>query len=217
MDPGTTRVLLVDDHPLFRAGLRRLLESDAQLQVVAEAGSAAEALHQVRLSSPDLVVLDIALPDRSGADLLASLHAQRQGLAVLFLSAHPEEGFAPPLLRAGARGYLEKCCAPDRILDAVRSVAAGQRYLTPTLAARLAREDVGLADLRHERLSWRELQVFTRIARGVPPAATAAELQLSVKTVGTYRARILEKLGLASNAELAAYAVRNHLLDTAVH
>ena len=216
MDHGATRVLLVDDHPLFRAGLKRLIESDPQLRVVAEAGSAAEALAQVRLARPALVVLDISLPDGSGVDLLDTLRAQRQGLAVLFLSAHPESGFALPLLRAGAQGYLEKHSPPDRILEAVREVAAGRQYLTPTLATRLAHDEAG-SGTGHERLSWRELQVFTRIARGVPPAATALELKLSVKTIGTYRARILEKLGLTSNAELAAYAVRNQLLDPAVH
>ena len=216
MHQGATRVLLVDDHPLFRAGLRRLLEGDGQLAVVAEAGTAAEALTQLRLAVPDLVVLDISLPDGSGVDLLDTLRAQRPDLAVLFLSAHPESGFALPLLRAGAQGYLEKHSPPDRILEAIRTIASGARYLTPTLAQRLA-GDAGHAAFGHERLSWRELQVFTRIARGVPPATTAEELKLSVKTIGTYRTRILEKLGLTSNAELAAYAVRNRLLDPAVH
>jgi DNA-binding NarL/FixJ family response regulator len=216
VDHGVTRVLLVDDHPLFRAGLRRLLEGESQLAVVAEAGTAAEALTQLRLATPDLVVLDISLPDGSGVDLLDTLRAQRPDLAVLFLSAHPESGFALPLLRAGAQGYLEKHSPPDRILEAVRTIASGARYLTPTLAQRLA-GDVGDAASAHERLSWRELQVFARIARGVPPATTAEELKLSVKTIGTYRTRILEKLGLTSNAELAAYAVRNRLLDPAVH
>jgi two-component system, NarL family, invasion response regulator UvrY len=216
VEPGATRILLVDDHPLFRSGLRHLLEDDGHLLVVAEAGSAAEAQVQLRLANPDLVILDISLPDGSGVDLLDSLRAQRPDLPVLFLSAHPESGFALPLLRAGAQGYLEKHAPPDRILEAVRTVVAGKRYLTPTLAQRLA-GPAGDATAGHERLSWRELQVFTRIARGVSPATTAAELQLSVKTIGTYRTRILEKLGLASNAELAAYAVRNRLLDPAIH
>lgn len=216
MDPAVTRVLLVDDHPLFRSGLRRLLEAEPRLSVVAEAGSAAEALVQLCRTQPDLVILDISLPDGSGVDLLDTLRAQRQDLAILFLSAHPEAGFALPLLRAGARGYLEKQAPPDRILEAIRRVAAGERYLTPHLAQRLAGA-AGADAAGHERLSRRELQVFTRIARGVPPATTAEELKLSVKTIGTYRTRILEKLGLASNAELAAYAVRNRLLDPAIH
>jgi two-component system invasion response regulator UvrY len=215
VDHRATRVLLVDDHPLFRVGLRQLLDSDPQLQVVAEAGSVAEALTQASLASPDLAVLDISLPDGSGLDLLGMLHVQRRSLAVLFLSAHPESGFALPLLRAGALGYLEKHASPDVILQAIRVIAAGRRYLTPTLATRLAQESGSSPG--HQRLSWRELQVFTRIARGVPPAATALELKVSVKTIGTYRARIMEKLGLTSNAELAAYAVRNQLLDPAVH
>jgi two-component system invasion response regulator UvrY len=216
VDHGATRVLLVDDHPLFRVGLRRLLDSDPQLQVVAEAGSVAEAISQARLARPDLVVLDITLPDGSGVDLLEALRAQWRGLAVLFLSAHPESGFALPLLRAGARGYLEKHASPDLILEAIRTIAAGRPYLTASLATRLAHEEASSGP-GHERLSWRELQVFTRIARGIPPAATALELKVSVKTIGTYRARILEKLGLTSNAELAAYAVRNQLLDPAAH
>jgi len=201
------RILLVDDHAIFRAGVRQWLGTDATLEVVAEAGSAKAALEQLHQSHPDLVLLDISLPDGSGIDLLGKLLAAQPEVAVLFFSAQPGTHFAAPLLRAGARGYLCKDAAPQELLRAVRLVAEGQRY------APIGMPEVEQAP--HRRLSHRELQVFTRIARGLPPATTAAELQLSVKTVGTYRTRILEKLGVASNAEVAAYAVRNSLLDTA--
>ncbi len=201
------RILLVDDHAIFRAGVRLCLSTDATLEVVAEAGSAREALEQLYRTHPDLVLLDISLPDGSGIDLMGKLLTAQPEVAVLFFSAHPAAHFAGPLLRAGAQGYLCKDTAPQELLRAVRRVLGGQRY-TPA----------GMPEAEqapHRRLSHRELQVFTRIARGLPPAATAAELKLSVKTVGTYRTRILEKLGVASNAEVAAYAVRNSLLDAA--
>ena len=214
--PARVRILLVDDHPVFRDGLRRLLEADPALQVVGEADSAAEALEAFVRTAPALVILDVSLPDQSGVDLLPRLKALRREVPVLFLSAHPESGFALPLLRAGAQGYIGKQRTPALILEAVHAVAAGRGYRPAELVAPSV-DAPAAAGPRHSLLSRRELQVFTRIARGLPPAATAAELQLSVKTVGTYRSRILEKLGVASNAELAAYAVRNHLLDTAIH
>jgi DNA-binding NarL/FixJ family response regulator len=201
------RILLVDDHEIFRAGVRQWLSTDATLEVVSEAGSGKEAMEQLQQNHPDLVLLDISLPDGSGIDLLGKLLAAQPQLAVLFFSTHPATHFAAPLLRAGARGYLCKDATPQELLRAIRLVAEGQRY-APVGAA-------SILQAPHRSLSHRELQVFTRIARGLPPAVTAAELQLSVKTVGTYRTRILEKLGVASNAEVAAYAVRNRLLDAA--
>lgn len=216
MGAPRTSVLLVDDHPLFRAGLRRLLESDPTLRVAAEAGSGAEALALLRSTAIGMVILDISLPDQSGVELLPRIHAIRRELPVLFLSAHPESGFALPLLRAGARGYLSKQSSAEDILSAVRNVVRGERHVPPAIQQQLALSpEAPLSP--HRLLSSRELQVFVRIARGMPPATTAAELKLSVKTISTYRIRILEKLGLASNAEMAAYAVRNHLLDTAIH
>jgi DNA-binding NarL/FixJ family response regulator len=211
-----TRILLVDDHPLFRSAVRGLLDSDAGLKVVGEAGTAAQALQALRLTRPSLALLDVSLPDQSGVELLPRLRAIRPQLPVLFVSAHPVSGFALPLLRAGAQGYISKQAAPAELLRAVLCVAAGERYLSAECRTLLCRTDAAPA-APHSLLSQRELQVFVRIARGLPPSATAAELKLSVKTIGTYRSRILDKLGLASNAEMAAYAVRNNLLDTVAH
>ncbi len=208
------RVMIVDDHAILRAGVREMLSEEADLQVVGEAGSAEEALQQLRELKVDVVVLDITLPGQSGIDLLKQLRRDRPELAILVLSMHPERSFAVRLMRAGANGYVPKMIVPEELVKAVRAVGTGRRYITPLVAELLASECA--ADEEgplHNRLSERELQVFTRIARGVSPAVMANELGLSVKTVSTYRARILEKMGMRSNAEIAAYAVRNQLVE----
>jgi DNA-binding NarL/FixJ family response regulator len=212
---AATRVMIVDDHALLRAGVREMLADENDLEVVAEAGSAEEALQLLRDGTQvDVLVLDISLPGQSGVDLLRQLKQDQPEIQILVLSMHPEKSFAVRLMRAGASGYVPKMIVPDELVRAVRSVGAGKRYITPTVAELLASEFAAEAEgPLHNRLSERELQVFTRIARGIAPAAMASELGLSVKTVSTYRARILEKMGMRSNAEIAAYAVRNHLVD----
>jgi DNA-binding NarL/FixJ family response regulator len=209
------RVLIVDDHAILRAGVREMLSDEEDLRVVAEAGSAEEALQTLRNGTEvDVVVLDITLPGQSGIDLLKQLRRDRPELAILVLSMHPERSFAVRLMRAGANGYVPKMIVPEELVKAVRAVGSGRRYITPIVAELLASDCA--ADEEgplHNRLSERELQVFTRIARGISPAVMANELGLSVKTVSTYRARILEKMAMRSNAEIAAYAVRNQLVD----
>jgi len=209
------RVLIVDDHAILRAGVREMLSEEPDLEVIAEAGSAEEALQQLQDGlKVDVVLLDITLPGQSGIDLLKQLRRDSPELAILVLSMHPERSFAVRLMRAGANGYVPKMIVPEELVRAVRTVGAGRRYITPLVAELLASECA--ADEEgplHNRLSERELQVFTRIARGVSPAVMANELGLSVKTVSTYRARILEKMGMRSNAEIAAYAVRNQLVE----
>lgn len=209
------RVLIVDDHAILRAGVREMLSDEEDLRVVAEAGSAEEALQTLRNGTEvDVVVLDITLPGQSGIDLLKQLRRDRPELAILVLSMHPERSFAVRLMRAGANGYVPKMIVPEELVKAVRAVGTGRRYITPIVAELLASDCA--ADEEgplHNRLSERELQVFTRIARGISPAVMANELGLSVKTVSTYRARILEKMAMRSNAEIAAYAVRNQLVD----
>jgi DNA-binding NarL/FixJ family response regulator len=209
------RVLIVDDHAILRAGVREMLSDEDDLRVVAEAGSAEEALQTLRNGTAvDVVVLDITLPGQSGIDLLKQLRRDRPELAILVLSMHPERSFAVRLMRAGANGYVPKMIVPEELVKAVRAVGTGRRYITPIVAELLASDCA--ADEEgplHNRLSERELQVFTRIARGISPAVMASELGLSVKTVSTYRARILEKMAMRSNAEIAAYAVRNQLVD----
>lgn len=209
------RILIVDDHAILRAGVREMLSDEDDLRVVAEAGSAEEALQTLRNGTAvDVVVLDITLPGQSGIDLLKQLRRDRPELAILVLSMHPERSFAVRLMRAGANGYVPKMIVPEELVKAVRAVGTGRRYITPIVAELLASDCA--ADEEgplHNRLSERELQVFTRIARGISPAVMANELGLSVKTVSTYRARILEKMAMRSNAEIAAYAVRNQLVD----
>lgn len=208
-------VLIVDDHAILRAGVREMLADEEDLQVVGEAGSAEEALQVLESGAKvDVVVLDITLPGQSGIDLLKQLRRDRPELAILVLSMHPERSFAVRLMRAGANGYVPKMIVPEELVKAVRAVGTGRRYITPIVAELLASDMA--ADEEgplHNRLSERELQVFTRIARGISPAVMANELGLSVKTVSTYRARILEKMSMRSNAEIAAYAVRNQLVD----
>jgi DNA-binding NarL/FixJ family response regulator len=208
------RVLIVDDHPLLRSGVRDLLQTSTDIRVVAEAASAEEACEHLDREQPDVLLLDISLPGQSGVDLLQQLRRERPALPVLFLSMHPETSFAIPLLRAGASGYLTKTAPPDELMRAVRVAAAGQKYIAPAVAELLCTGNGAAADPSpHLKLSPREMQIFTRIARGLAPAAMASELSLSVKTIGTYRTRILEKMALSSNAEIATYAVRNQLLQ----
>lgn len=209
------RVLIVDDHALLRAGVREMLADEEDLLVVGEAGSAEEALQLLESGTKvDVVVLDITLPGQSGIELLKQLRDERPELAILVLSMHPERSFAVRLMRAGANGYVPKMIVPEELVKAVRAVGAGRRYITPIVAELLASDCAANEEgPMHNRLSERELQVFTRIARGISPAVMANELGLSVKTVSTYRARILEKMAMRSNAEIAAYAVRNELVD----
>ena len=209
------KVMIVDDHAILRAGVREMLSEEPDLQVVGEAGSAEEATQQLREGLKiDVVVLDITLPGQSGIELLKHLRNERPELAILVLSMHPERSFAVRLMRAGANGYVPKMIVPEELLKAVRAVGAGRRYITPIVAELLASDCASDEEgPLHNRLSERELQVFTRIARGISPAVMANELGLSVKTVSTYRARILEKMAMRSNAEIAAYAVRNQLVD----
>ena len=209
------RVMIVDDHAILRAGVREMLQDEEDISVVGEAGSAEETLQLLANGTEvDVVILDVTLPGQIGLDLLKTLRRDRPELQILVLSMHPERSFAVRLMRAGANGYVPKMIVPDELIRAVRAVGAGRRYITPIVAELLASEAASEEDgPLHNRLSERELQVFTRIARGVSPAVMANELGLSVKTVSTYRARILEKMGMRSNAEIAAYAVRNQLVD----
>jgi two-component system invasion response regulator UvrY len=209
------RILIVDDHAILRAGVREMLQDEEDLSVVGEAGSAEETLQLLNNGTEvDVVILDVTLPGQSGIDLLKTLRRDRPDLQILVLSMHPERSFAVRLMRAGANGYVPKMIVPEELVRAVRAVGSGRRYITPIVAELLASEAASEEDgPLHNRLSERELQVFTRIARGVSPAVMANELGLSVKTVSTYRARILEKMGMRSNAEIAAYAVRNQLVD----
>jgi DNA-binding NarL/FixJ family response regulator len=211
------RCLIADDHPIIRSGLRGLIQQHSDMAEPGEATTAAETLDLVRASTWDLVILDINLPDASGIDVLRRIRHLRPDLPVLVLSAHAEEQFAVRSLRAGASGYLNKQSAADELIIAIRRVLAGRRYVSAALAERLAAALDATATERepHDALSDREFEVLRLIGVGRAVSEIAESLHLSVKTVSTYRARILEKLSLKSTAELAAYAIRAGLVDDA--
>lgn len=208
------RVLVVDDHEVVRRGLRLVLSEGLPGAELGEAGSADQALATLAFEPWDLLLLDINIPGRSGLDVLEEVRRRWPRLPVLVVSAYPEEEFAVRCLRLGASGYVTKSSASDELLAAVRKVLAGGRYVTASLAERLAAVIGG--DVRHqphEALSTRELQVVRLVATGHTLREIAAELRLSEKTVGTYRARIAEKLGLSSNVELTRYALQHKLVE----
>lgn len=209
------RIAIVDDHAMVRAGLRRFFADQPDFAVVAEAGDGHEALDVVRRGGLDVVVLDIAMPAHGGVDALAAIRQRAPGLPVLILSGFREEQYASTLLKRGASGYLNKDCDPQEIVEAVRTVVRGRRYISTRMAERLAGELGGAATaaLPHERLSSRELQIFLRLARGETISHMAADISLSMRTVSTYRTRVMAKLALGSNSELTYYALKNGLIQ----
>lgn len=208
------RVLVVDDHAIVRRGLKHLFAESGDIAVAGEATSAEDALEKIRRSRWDVAVIDINLPDRDGLELIEQARIANPKLPLLVLTMYAEEQFAVRAVRLGAAGYVTKESAPEELMQAVRKVAAGGRYVSPSLGERLARLVYGDTEqLPHETLSSREFQVFRLLAGGRTVSAVADELCLSVKTVSTYRTRILEKLELKTNAELTLYAVRNRLID----
>jgi two-component system, NarL family, invasion response regulator UvrY len=208
------RIALVDDHAVVRAGLRQFLSDHVDLRVVAEAANGREAMDIVRQEICDVMLLDISMPDQSGVDALLAIKARAPKLAVLILSSFPEEHYATTLLRQGAAGYLGKDCDPDEIVKAIRTVALGRRYITNAVAERLAAGlGAGGDKPPHEQLSEREFQVFLRLARGETIGHMAESMSLSVKTVSTYRTRVMEKMVLASNSDLTYYALKNGLIQ----
>lgn len=205
---------MVDDHPVVRRGLRQILAEEPDMEVSLEATNAAELMMQVQERRWDVVVLDITLPDRSGLEVLKDIKAIYPELPVLILSMHPEDQYATRVLKAGAAGYINKQSAGEDLVRAVRKAAGGGRYVSPSLAEKLALE-IGTDREKppHERLSDREFQVMRLIASGKRLREIAEELSLSVKTISTYRGRVLGKMGMSSNAELTIYCMENDLLD----
>jgi len=208
------RALIADDHAVVRQGLKQILGDTPEMVVAGEAITGQEVLDKVRAGAWDVVVLDISMPDRSGLDILKQLRSERPKLPVLVLSMHSEDQYALRVLKAGASGYLTKDSAADELVKAIRKVVSGGTYVSSFLAEKLASEiGTDSSRLPHETLSDREFQVLRLIAAGKSVTEIAAELYLSVKTVSTYRARMLEKMNLGTNAELIHYAMQNHLID----
>lgn len=208
------RAIVADDHAVVRRGLRELLAESREVTVIGEAATARETLERVRSDKSDVLILDINLPDGSGLDVLRQVKQEHPQLPVLILTIYAEEQFAIRALRAGAAGYLTKESAPEELVDAIRKVVQGGRYISPALAERLALLADPQAERQpHEALSDREFQVFRTLASGRTVSQVADTLHLSVKTISTYRARVLEKMGLQTNAELTMYAVRNGIVE----
>lgn len=208
------RVLIADDHAIVRRGLVHIVSETTDLTVVAEAGDGLVVMDLVRTHEPDVVILDLNMPGRGGLDLLKQIKYECPRIPVLILSMHPEDQYAVRLLRAGASGYLTKESAPEQLVGAIRKVARGGRYISPETAELLLDRLDGDPDRApHEDLSDREFQVMKMIASGNTVGEIGDLLCLSVKTVSTYRGRLLEKMGMKNNAELTHYALKNNLIS----
>jgi DNA-binding NarL/FixJ family response regulator len=208
-----TRIIIADDHTLFRIGLKQMLESFDGVSVVAEAANAAQTLDVVQGVAADLLVSDLTMPGTCGTQLIEQLHRQHPSLPILILSMHDEPATVRRALQAGATGYLTKESSPDTLHAAVRQVAAGERFIPPGLAEMLAFESVRTSGLPHETLSQRERQIFKLIAQGVSLNQIAEQLHLSPKTVTTHKTHLMEKLDIANNADLIRYAIEHKLFD----
>lgn len=208
------KVLLADDHAIVRSGLKEILLRHMESVECGEAENAEQVLTQVREHPWDLLILDITMPGRSGLDILADLKQLRPELPVLVLSMLPEDQFGKRVLRAGAFGYLKKESAPEELIEAIRKVLSGGRYVSPALAEKIVLDLNDGANLpQHEGLSAREFEILVMLGSGKTVSQIAEELHLSVTTISTYRARILEKMNMSTTAELMRYAFRNHLVD----
>ena len=207
------KILIADDHPIVRRGLRDFLAEQFRDATFGEAGDAKHTLDFIERQAWDVALVDISMPGASGLDLLQQLKSRCPHMPVLVLSAYPEDQFGPRVLQAGAAGYMNKESAPEHLVTAIRKAMAGGRYVSSTLAEKLAsRMDATYHGAPHESLSDREFQVLRLIASGRSVSEIAAELSLSVKTVSTYRSRVLEKMDMKNNAELTQYAIREGLV-----
>lgn len=209
------RILIADDHAIVRAGLRQFVTGEMDMQVAGEAETGKQVLDMIRNNDYEVVLLDISMPDLSGVDILQRLKRIKPELPVLILSGFPENQYAVNLIRTGASGYLNKESASEELVKAIRVVAQGRKYVSPGLAQIMVKDlasDQGDRPL-HSTLSEREFQIFRKLAAGAGVSRIAAELNLSVKTISTYRSRVLEKMNMKNNAELTSYAIRNRLID----
>jgi len=209
-----TKILIADDHTIVREGLKQIVAETSDMVVADEASTGHEVLNKALKNDYDVVVLDITMPGINGLDVLKQIKAQKPKLPILVLSVHPEEQYAVRVLRAGASGYLTKESAPDELITAIRKVSVGKKYVSPSLAEKLAFDlEIDHEKPLHETLSDREYQVMCMITSGRTVKDIAEELFLSEKTISTYRARILEKMKMKSNIELTHYAIKHGLVE----
>ena len=208
------RILVADDHAVVRNGLKQIVGDTSDIVIAAEASNGQDALHKALEGDYDVVLLDITMPDRSGLDILKEIKSQKPGLPVLILSMHPEEQYAVRALKAGAAGYLTKESAPEELIKAMRMVSGGGKYVTSSLAEKLASVlETSAEKPLHQALSDREYQILCMIASGKRAKQIANELFLSTKTISTYRSRILQKMNMNNNMELTRYAMQNQLVS----
>ncbi len=207
------KVLIADDHPIVRTGLKQIIADEPDIKIIGEVSNGVEVLEFLHKNACDLVLLDLAMPKRTGLDVISEIKQINPSIGILVLSIYPEEQYAVRALRAGAAGYLTKASAPNELIKAMRKVMGGGKYISISLAEILASEiDQHTPQQPHERLSDREHQVMLMLAAGKTVTEVAQELNLSVKTISTYRARILEKMNMKNNAQLTFYAVEKHLI-----
>jgi two-component system, NarL family, invasion response regulator UvrY len=208
------KIIVADDHPVVRAGIKEILAEDPTLEVTDEASSGYELLRKIREQDFDVIILDISMPGIDGLDTLKQIKSEKPKARVLILTIHPEARYAVRCVRMGADGYLTKASAPTELIGAIKRISQGRKYISLSLAERLTEElDQDSGKLPHQALSDREYQVMIMISSGIPLKEIADQLALSTKTVSTYRSRILEKMKLNNNAELMLYAIRNGLID----
>lgn len=207
------KVLLVDDHDLVRSGIKKLLSDSADIEIVGEACSGVEALKLVEQLKPDVVLMDVNMPEMDGLEATKKIHFKYPNIKVLVLSVHEDDPYPSRVLQAGALGYITKGAATDEMLTAIRSVYAGRRYLSPSVAQKLALKHLEPDAENQQVLSEREMQILEMITSGVKVADIAERLYISPKTVNSYRYRIFEKLDVHSDVELTRYAIRNKLIE----
>jgi DNA-binding NarL/FixJ family response regulator len=211
---ASTRVAVVDDHELVRIGLKQIIEAERDFTWVGDAPTGREALDMLRTTPCDVLLLDLSLPDMSGLDVLRRIKSHHETVATLVLSAYPEKQYGLNVLRAGASGFVSKTAAPDELCRAIRAAVRGGRYVSPALAEVLVNGMQGASgEPPHAALSEREFQIFCKLAEGQSVTEIGAALFLSVKTVSTYRTRILEKMGMKNNADMTYYAIKNDLVQ----
>jgi two-component system, NarL family, invasion response regulator UvrY len=207
-------VLIADDHVIVRRGMLQVLSKDEDIRVADEAGTGQEAIDKIRKNKYDVIILDISLPGKSGLEVLKQLKSEYPALPVLILSMYPEDHYAVRVMKAGGAGYITKENANTELAKAIRTVAGGKKYITPSLAEKLADEMSPVNNrLPHSKLTDREFNILCLIAKGKSSSQIADELSLSVKTIATYRARLLEKMEMRSNSELTSYAARHRLVE----
>jgi DNA-binding NarL/FixJ family response regulator len=208
------RIALADDHLIVRRGLKQILGEEADFDVVGEAADGNEALQLVRNTDFDVLVLDMSMPGRSGVELIKLIKTEKPKLPILVLTMHQEEQYAVRAIKAGAKGYLTKESAPEQLVSAIRKLASGGAFITPSVAERMALDfGTRVDETPHTQLSDREYQIFEMIVAGKAVTAIADTLCVSVKTISTHKARILQKMGMTSTADLIHYAIENSLVD----